>query len=249
MQRTVTRSSVRTIDASQNDMPNGHVNSAVRPWLNLWLTVHFFALAVCLAANFASSELERRILKVLAPYTVLLHQNYGGVPLEMTRGTDSDFPHVFQVHVAGKPSDDWQTVSPNHTGLSVVDRRWSAFQRRVAVVAGAKDDDLALLLMERSMIQQVAAATDQLDGVRLVRRTSLSYAADRARVAGELPIEQLQDQTLYEYRLVHLDGERVKLLPVLESTRTSKSLLGERSTEVPPSTVPSTDNVPEAPRS
>ena len=249
MRGTGTRSSVQTIETTRSDTRDGHVNSTLRPWLNLWLTVHFFALAVCLAANFASSELERRVLKVLAPYTVLLHQDYGGVPLEMTRGMESDFPHVFQVHVAGKASDDWQTASPNGMGISIVDRRWSAFQYRVAGVARAKDDDLALLLMERSLNQQVEAATDQLDRVRLVRRTSLSYTADRERAAGELPIEQMQDRTLYEYRVVRLDGERVKLLPVLESTRTSKSLLGERSTAVPPTTVPATDIAPEEPRS
>lgn len=243
-----TPSSVRTMDASHSDNRNGQVNCSLRPWLNLWLTVHFFSLAVCLAANFASSELERRLLKVLAPYTVLLHQAYGGVPLEMTRGLETDFLHEFQVHVVGQASDAWQTVAPKHTGISVVDRRWRAFQQRVAFVASAKDDDLSLLLMERSMIQQSVAAGDQLDGIRLVRRASLSYAADRARVAGELPVEQLRDQTLYEYRVVHLQGGRVKLLPVLESTRTSKSLLGGRSTEVPPSTLPSMDNAPQEPR-
>ena len=209
---------------SESASPHGQLADALRPWISLWLTIHFFALAICLAANLVSSELERRILKVLAPYTVGLHQDYGAVPLEMTRGAEIDYAHVFQVHEAGNAPDQWQSIEPPRHFASSLDHRWRSFEHWVAMAASEPNEDLIYMLFERCLERQFRGSDAKADGVRLLRRATLSYAADQARVAGELPVAELSDRTLFECRVVHLSGDRVKLLPVLESMRTSKSL-------------------------
>lgn len=233
---------------STAESANGHgqVPEALRSWISLWLTIHFFALAVCLAANFVSSELERRILNVLAPYVVGLHQDYGAVPLEMTRGAEIDYRHEYQVHEAGRAADRWQTLDPPQHAFSTFDDRWRSFERLTAMAASELNEDLIYLLLEHCLAgpfgnadspadARTAAPADsdagnsidrKVDGVRLLRRATLSYTADRLRVAGELPVAELGDKNLFECRVVHLSGGRVKLLPVLETLRTAKSVSG-----------------------
>jgi hypothetical protein len=215
----------------ESSAASGQLSAGLRPWISLWLTIHFFALGVCLAANFVSSELERRILKVLAPYTVGLHQDYGGIPLEMTRGAEIDYPHALQIHHTDEADDAWQNVAPANQVLAMLDQRWHAFERWVALAAAEQNEELIYLLLQRCLDSSLRGDEAAVDRVRLVRRATLSYAADRARVAGELPVTDLEDRTLYEARVVELSGGRVKLLPVLESLRTSKSLPLKEETE------------------
>jgi hypothetical protein len=203
--------------------------------VSLAITIHFFATIVSLAANLSPSELERRILKLLTPYTVGLHQDYQGVPLDMTRGSEVDFPCQFEIRRAG--SEQWQTVEPPRHFASAWDRRWRTFERMADIVAIEQNEPLVYLVFEQCVRrEEVARDSAAVDSVRLVRRAALSYAADQAYVAGELPVSENQDRTLYECRVVKLDADRIKLIPVLESMRTSKSLSkpGARSAQGPP---------------
>ncbi|MCC6508636.1 MAG: hypothetical protein IT423_05995, partial [Pirellulaceae bacterium] len=71
-----------------------------RPWISLWLTIHFFIVAFGLVTNIGSSSLQRRLSQVLAPYSMALHQDYGGIPLAMTEGAELDMNHAIEVHLA-----------------------------------------------------------------------------------------------------------------------------------------------------
>jgi hypothetical protein len=211
----------------------GKLADSARPWLSLWITIHFFAICICLAANISPSEMERRVVKIMAPYAVGLHQDYGGVPLEMTRGGEIDFQHVFEVHETEAQPNVWLPILPGvHVG-SWADYRWSAFQRMVAAAASEKNEDLIHLLLERAVAHHRRTTDKQVDVVRLMRRTALSYAADQALIAGDLPSAELADSNLYECRVVRLGTGQTRLLPVLESTRTTKSV-NEQSSETRP---------------
>lgn len=224
----------------------GQLAESFRPWVSLAITIHFFAIVVSLAANLSPSELERRILKVLTPYTVALHQNYQGVPMEMTRGTEIDQACEFEIRRAGPPGEPWQTVQPpRHSGMPL-DLRWRTFERMTGIIATEQNEPLVHLLFEQCVRRAEQSGTElpgpeqsgpaAVESVRLVRRATLSYAADQAYLAGELPQSENQDRTLFECRVVRLDKERIRLIPVLESLRTSKSLV---TPSMPPSDSPS----------
>ncbi|MGN6547274.1 MAG: hypothetical protein ACTHK7_19635 [Aureliella sp.] len=226
----------------------GPLADSLRSWVSVAITIHFFAIIISLAANISPSQLEQRLLKVLAPYTGSLHQNYAGVPLEMTRGTEIDYPCEFEIHRAGAASDQWQTVRPPKHFGSALDHRWRTFQRMANIVAIERNEDLIQLLFEQCVRQEAGsgaasgetasdnaastAAIDAapIDAVRLVRRATLSYDSDQTFAAGELPPNESQDRTLSECRVVRLEGDRIKLVPVLEALRTSKSLSKQEAT-------------------
>lgn len=225
----------------------GPLADSLRSWVSVAITIHFFAIIISLAANISPSKLEQRLLKVLAPYTASLHQNYAGVPLEMTRGTEIDYPCEFEIHRAGAASDQWQTVRPPKHFGSALDHRWRTFQRMANIVAIERNEDLIQLLFEQCVRQEDASAAESgeasdstastaaidaapIDAVRLVRRATLSYDSDQTFAAGELPPNENQDRTLSECRVVRLEGDRIKLIPVLEALRTSKSLSKQEAT-------------------
>lgn len=201
-----------------------HMADSLRPWVSLAITIHFFAIVVSLSANLSPSELQRRLRKMLAPYTVTLHQDYQGVPLEMTRGSEIDYPCAFEIRRAAAEADQWQTVEPPKHFASALDHRWRTFQRMTNITAIEQNEELVQLLFEQCVRREEAMSAEPIHAVRLVRRASLSYASDQAYVAGELPKAESDDRTLFECRVVKLEGDRIKLIPVLESLRTSKSL-------------------------
>lgn len=225
----------------------GQLADSLQPWVSLAITIHFFAIIISLAANLSPSELEHRLLKVLTPYTVALHQDYPSVPLEMTRGMEIDFPCHFEVRHPGAEAGQWKTVAPpDHLG-SALDRRWRTFTRMTNIVAAEQNEPLVHLLFEHCVRRAESLTTSPpVESVRLVRRASLSYVADQANLAGELPPAGSQDHTLFECRVVKLNGDRIRLIPVLESLRTSKSLLKPAATAKQPPTSPAVDeNLPE----
>lgn len=205
---------------------HGELAVAARPWVNLWITIHLFSLCVCLAANLAPSELERRVMNTLAPYTVAMHQDYGAVPLEMTRGDgiELDWNHTFELHDVDAQAEQWRPLEPPMHVLSWADRRWAAFERMIAVAANEKNDPVIHLLMERAIDADRRESGILADAVRLVQHKALSYTADLALSRGELPESDRQDRVLFHCKVVELGKGRRRLMPIAESLRTSKSL-------------------------
>lgn len=197
------------------------VPSAFRPWIHLGLTIHFFALLVCLASNLAPSELQLRLLKLLSPYTVGLHQDYGAVRLEMTRGTDIDFDH--QIQFRKSRDEPWQLLAPTKSWADWLDRRWPNFVRLMAIAARDQNDELVYALLEHAAKLRIATGSQPQD-VRFLRRATLSIASDRASSSGVLSPAELEDNALYECRVIYLDDGRIRLLPVLKSLRTTKAV-------------------------
>lgn len=210
-------------------MSSGEFPVAVRPWASLWITIHFFSICVCLSANLAPSELQRRIMKMLAPYTLTTHQDYGAVPLEMTRGDSLalDWKHVFELHDA--ETDIWHRLDQPSQFFSRADRRWASFNRMLAIAAIDKSDPLVHLLMTRAIDVHRHQNGRKADEVRLVQQKVFDYASDLALSRGELPETDRQDKVLYHCRVVELADGRIRLMPLYESTRTTKSLVGPRA--------------------
>jgi len=211
---------------------NGAVELSARsrPWLHLALIIHFFSLSLFLACNMGASELAARLMRVLSPYMVSVSQDFGGVPLGMTSGTEVDLPHVLEIRAAGSPQSEWQVVEPPRNLLGQWDNRWHNFVRMLAQASSEQNEDLVFMVFEHCVRAQETRGSGKIDAIRLVRRATLSYASDQAWVIGELPASQLEDSVLHECRVIHLSNGRLKLLPVLETTRTSKSLQTGRAT-------------------
>ena len=209
----------RTSERAHQLRPNA------RAWVNLWLTVHFFALALALLTNYASSDLQRRIQRVLAPYSVGLHQDYGGLPLEMTRGEQASFAHAFQIHTIGNTADDWLYVHPPLHAMSVFDHRWRTLEHLAALAANDSREDIIALLCEHCLRGQPSTITGRVDAVRFVRRGNVSYVQARRLVEGELSPDDVKARAVFTYRVVEMPGGRLKLLLEAEPTRTAKPLV------------------------
>jgi hypothetical protein len=194
-----------------------------RPWLSLWVTIHFFVLGIFLFANVESSALLRRMTRLLGPYAVFLHQDYGAVPLAMTRGGQSDYPHLLQFHARSDDASLWRTVPTDAGPFGWLDRRAENFSHMVSIVAEEKNEELVHLLFEQAILQASQQGVESVDGVRLVRQATLSYTQALAARAGELPTTEMEDKVLFECRVLDVDGQ-TKLLPVLEPTRRARSV-------------------------
>lgn len=191
------------------------ISEAKRPWLSLWLVVHFFILIVCLIQNNGSSFLVRRLYQLTGPYSTALMQDYGARPLEMTTGALRSRPHHIQVHKLGAATDQWETVvdGASKVGL-VVDRRWRNFEHMLAVAAAENNEELVYIVFHHLSNRERG-----IDAIRLVRTATLSYAQNEQYSAGRLPADDLKDSVLYEARIVSMPDNQMKLLPVLEKSR------------------------------
>lgn len=216
-----------------NRTSDGRLQDAIRSWLSVWLVIHFFALVLSLLTSVGTSDAERRLLRVLAPYVVGLHQDYARAPLQMTRGQEVDFQHVLQFHLSSAAADAWQVIGPPTGPLSRLDLRWSALERHLARAAAAENEDLLHLIYEQAIVRLSQEDGHAVDGIRLARHATLSYEDDEAQRAGELRESALDDEILFECRVVELSPGRFKLIPVLEATRRAKSLLGQIGNALP----------------
>lgn len=208
------------------DASSGRLHETIRPWVSLWITIHFFAIGLALVANIGSSDLERRLLRVLSPYLNGLHQDYGNVPLEMTSGTSTDFKHELQVHQSTAAAHVWNNVAPSENVLSIVDRRWNGFERLLSSAVEDKSEELIHLIFEQTIAHASGNGVADIDRIRVARTATLSLERDIALRTGELNESEPEDQSFFECRVVSLSPGRVKLIPILESTRTTKSLSG-----------------------
>ncbi len=194
-------------------------------------------LALALSANRSPSELQSRLLRVLSPYLVGLHQDYGGVNFEMTRGSEIDFEHRIEFQFAksentNRQVNDWQ---PWPVKQILGDSHVTSWERMIAISVQENNEELIHLIFAKAIDAAANEFQQPVDRVRLVRIPSLSYSSERLLRAGELPQSQLEQRVLFECRAVRLDSssQEVRLVPVLESTRTSKSVTEQDS--LPPS--------------
>lgn len=63
-------------------------SEAVRTTVSLLLFMHLFCLVVVLSSSFLPSELQRRLVSVVAPYTKSLHLDPNFLPFQLTNGED-----------------------------------------------------------------------------------------------------------------------------------------------------------------
>lgn len=191
------------------------ISEAKRPWLSLWLVVHFFILIVCLVHNNGSSFLVHRLYQLTGPYSTALMQDYGARPIEMTTGTQRSHPHHLQVHRPGAAANQWEPLEEgvSQVGL-VIDGRWRNFEHMLAVAAAENNEELVFVVFHHWANRQRG-----IDAIRLVRNSTLSYAQNEQYIAGKLPVDDLNDSVLYEARIVSMPDGQIKLLPVLEKSR------------------------------
>ena len=66
----------------------GVPSEGVRTTISLLLFMHLFCLGVVLSSSFLPSELQRRLVSVVAPYTKSLHLDPNFLPFQLTNGED-----------------------------------------------------------------------------------------------------------------------------------------------------------------
>lgn len=188
--------------------------------------MHFFILTVCLIHNNGSSNLFYRLAKLTAPYSVLISQDYGARPIEMTTGQPRSHSHHLQVHAKEEAEDSWHTLEPPHSPLPLPDVRWHNAEHLLALAASEENEELIYRIFEQvAQAKSIAVVDGQaIDEIRLVRAATLSFAQNQLYREGNLPEDDLKDTVLYAARIVSMPDGQVKLLPVLERTRRAVSL-------------------------
>lgn len=198
-------------------------NDTRRAWLSVWVVVHFFILAICLIQNNGSSYLVRRLQQLFSPYAVAIGQDYGARPLEMTTDTERSRLHLLQYHLRDAAPDTWNTVEPSDLPfVSKLDPRWRNFQHLLALAATENNEELIYFVFDH-IAQRTHAQQMSIDGVRLMRKATLSFAQNELYREGQLPAEDLNDQVLFEVRVIAMTAGQIRLLPVLERTRRAAS--------------------------
>ncbi len=200
------------------------VSAAARPWLSLWIVIHFFILAICLVQNNGASSLVRRIQQLTSVYSITFAQDYGGRPMEMSTGTDRSQPHIVQVRPSSDGEAVWTDIQPPaNPPLAWIDSRWHNFQHMLAIAATENNEELLTIILDH--IARHALVRDQsVNAIRLIRPATLSYAQDAMYRQGKLPVDDLKEAVIYEARIVVMPDQQIRLLPVLEQTRRATSV-------------------------
>ncbi len=220
----------------------GQIDPAYKPWLSLWLTIHLFALIVCLFANHSSGVLTQRLVRLLAPHSVASFQDYGAAPLAMTQALPLDDPHRIEMHRVSDPADAWQPVFAEDSILAL-SKPTTNFQRMLGVAGEEKNEELIHLLFEHCLRSEDKTAKNPIDGLRLVRVATKSLARFNSERQLDPSASLHKRQTIHECRVVTLPGDRPKLIPVLERTRRADTLLDSASSSSPTSEASNNEEV------
>lgn len=201
----------------------------IRPWASLWLVVHLFTVCLALSANLIPSELQLRLLGAVGFYASTINQAYGLLPFEMVQGSEHDHLFAFQVHVANSAGDQWQSVlPPSITSPAKTNHAWKRFMRLSGMLAVQEEHAIVTKLCEaatRSFEDQHSAT---VDSVRMVRQIVPSFEQDLLIAQGQQEIiaRELEDEVLYQARIVRFPDGRLAFVPETSSTRAARTRVG-----------------------
>ncbi len=191
-----------------------------RPWLSLWVTIHFFIVTICLLNNAGGSQLLSRLVRAVAPYSIALHQDYGGLPLGMTSGEELDKQCLVEIHLAGDPPQQWHIAQPTTSSLwGTIDRRAANLEHMISIAGADKNEEILGLLFDTALHQ----SPGQVDRIRLRRVAAATFQQASLSSSGELPPGSIQDTTLFECTVIELSGGVKRLLPVLDKVRRAQT--------------------------
>lgn len=192
------------------------------------LVLHFVAFTLSLAANFAPSSLQGKLMNLAAIYLVTTNQDYGALPLELTHGAPVDFPLWIELRRA--PSQNWERLRlPGETRR--VDgspdfrfSRWTNLSRLLHLVA-TDQPDAELLSDVTVALLRARGMEGRVEAVRWISQPVLSFDQHTFVVAGQesLIVAELMPQIVFSGRVIQDANGEISLLPDQEPMRTSKA--------------------------
>ncbi len=204
--------------------------SKIRPLISLWLVVHFFTLCLALSANLIPSELQMRLLGAVGPYASSLNQAYGLLPFEMIQGSELDHHFLFQIHCADTEKNSWRAVLPgSNSTASQSPHSWKRFMRLSGMIATQEEHAIVAKLCEAAVQEFENRTKLPVDGVRLVRQVVPSFEQDLLISHGQREIiaGELQDDVLYQAKVVRFADGRIAFVPQTNATRAARSRSAE----------------------